>query len=634
MNHEKAQKIILLAVKKGLLHRSDLELFANGANESEILHKLIDAGLLGLIMVQALENEIEPAITRSDVVIPFQQITKNDNTAANGGAKAFAPVSVDSGSIYKALDNSLDLSQQSLARQFNQYALTEILGQGGMGKVFKAQDTVLKREVALKFIIDDDADARKRLVLESRALAKVDHKNICRVYEVGEADGKIFIALQYIDGKPLNKVAYQLTLEEKVRIVAEIAEGLQAVHEEGLIHRDIKPQNIMVERTAEGEWKPYLMDFGLVREIYQPGITETGNALGTPPYMSPEQIRGKKERMDGRADVYSLGATLYELLTGQLPFDGATAMDVLLKVLNEDALPIRKIDANMPIDLEIVVAKCLAKNPQQRYGSAQELADELQRFLRKEPIKARKASVVERAVHQYKKNKVVANLMLSVVMLGLIVLVLSAKLINWNFARFLPLPSSARPQMVAIPGGKFIMGSDAAEDEYAKPEHEVTVSPFTVSKTLITNYQYAEFIMQTGHEMPKHWSGVIPSSELANRPVVNISWLDANDYCQWLSAKTGEKMRLLSEAEWEFLARQRNQYSVSELMEAWMEWTGTAFSLYPQSKSKPPQMNITARIFRGITPQSKNEPVTFRFWQREDFSNKDLGFRVASDASN
>ena len=197
-----------------------------------------------------------------------------------------------------------------------------------MGRVYLAYDPVLRRNVALKFVRGDDPELVHRFVSEAQAQARVEHERVCKVYEVGEVQGQPFIAMQYVEGRSLLDLIRELSLEQKVMVMQQVTEGVHAAHRAGLIHRDIKPTNILVERGEDGRWKPYVMDFGLARD-WQREATVTGTVLGTPHYMAPEQARGEVSQLDRRADVYSLGATLYVMLTGKTPIPGTNALEVL-----------------------------------------------------------------------------------------------------------------------------------------------------------------------------------------------------------------------------------------------------------------------------------------------------------------
>lgn len=291
-------------------------------------------------------------------------------------------------------------------KDWDRYEFLSLLGQGGMGAVYKARDRRLKRVVALKFIRGDDDRLTKRFLQEARAQARVDHRGICKVLEVGEVQGKSYIAMQFIDGQSLQQAKPQLSTQEKVRIIRDTALALDAAHELGIIHRDIKPANIMIEKSPAGELQPVIMDFGLARDANDEntGMTESGAIMGTAAFMSPEQARGDVKRLDRRTDVYSLGATLYDLLAGKPPFAASSMADTLLKVIIEEAPPLRDIRQDTPEALDIIVSKCLNKEPEQRYHTAKAFAEDLSRFLSAERIVGKRLGLVQRLRWRAKNN--------------------------------------------------------------------------------------------------------------------------------------------------------------------------------------------------------------------------------------
>lgn len=297
-----------------------------------------------------------------------------------------------------------DASQAFPVGGWDRYQFVGFLGEGGMGRVYKAFDPRLKRHVALKFIRGDDPELNRRFLAEAQAQARVDHPNVCKVHEVGEVEGRLYIALAFLDGEPLLAAARTMTLEEKVRVVRQVAEGLHAAHRIGLVHRDVKPGNVLVEKGEEGA-HPYVMDFGLAREAAAEGMTVSGSVVGTPWYMSPEQALGRVHLLDRRSDVFSVGATLHELFTGRPPFEGQSAVDVLRRIVDEEAPPISRLVPGFPADLDTIVLKCLEKEPAHRYDSARALAEDLQRFLDGEPILARPLSLAGRLVKRARKNR-------------------------------------------------------------------------------------------------------------------------------------------------------------------------------------------------------------------------------------
>ncbi|HEX3481297.1 MAG TPA: serine/threonine-protein kinase [Kofleriaceae bacterium] len=271
---------------------------------------------------------------------------------------------------------------------WDRYEPIRLLGQGGMGRVFLVRDLRLERNVAIKFVRGDDPELARRIVAEARAQARVNDDRVCKVYEVGEVRGRVYIAMQHIDGQPLSELVDELTFEQKAIVMRGAALGVAEAHRAGLIHRDLKPSNIMVERGADGELRPFVMDFGLARD-WTNAMTMTGTVLGTPDYMPPEQARGEVKQLDRRADVYSLGATLYALLVGRAPIEGANQLVVLARVLVDEPTRPREIDPQVPADLEAIALKCLEKERTARYDSARALADDLGRYLGGEPVEAR-----------------------------------------------------------------------------------------------------------------------------------------------------------------------------------------------------------------------------------------------------
>jgi serine/threonine protein kinase len=282
--------------------------------------------------------------------------------------------------------------------RWDHYEVLELLGKGGMGEVYKARDLHLDRTIAIKFLLGAHPNLRMRFVQEARAQSRIDHPNVCRVYTAGEVNGHAYIALQLVHGEPLHKAAARMSLDEKIAVMRDVALAIQEAHARHIVHRDLKPANVMVERTEDGRWFPIVMDFGLAREAtIEAGLTASGALLGTPAYMSPEQARGDGRAVDRRSDVYSLGATLYELLTGRPPFSTTAWPQVLTQVIHDDPPAPRSLVPNLPTDLETIALKCLAKDPAQRYPSARALADDLGRYLDGEPILGRRLSLWQRA---------------------------------------------------------------------------------------------------------------------------------------------------------------------------------------------------------------------------------------------
>lgn len=306
---------------------------------------------------------------------------------------------------------------QSLRERYDDI---RFLGEGGMGTVFRAFDPRLGRTVALKLLKHDNPDLWPRFLQEARAQARIQHQHVCRVYDTGEADGEPFIVMQYIDGEPLGRAMNAMSLEQKVGVMREVAGAVHEAHRLGIIHRDIKPGNILVERLDDGALKPYVMDFGLAREVADKGQTATGDVLGTPAYMPPEQAMGDIRSLDRRSDVYSLGATFYELLAGQPPFVAEHAWNLLLMVAYQDAPALSKVKKNIPVELEVITMKCLEREPGRRYDSARAFGDDLQRFLDGEPILAKRAGMSYVVWKKVQKNKLATLFLALAVILSVV----------------------------------------------------------------------------------------------------------------------------------------------------------------------------------------------------------------------
>jgi WD40 repeat protein len=317
------------------------------------------------------------------------------------------------------------------------YTELSLLGIGGMGVVYRARQTGLERLVALKMIRSDFADAaeRTRFRREAEAVARLDHPNIVKIFQVGESNGQPFFAMEYVEGGNLAQHLERTSMpgNPAASLVTTLARGMEHAHQRGVIHRDLKPANVLLatacrfalaesdeanakrQAGARDGIVPKITDFGLAKKLDESGQTQTGAIMGTPSYMAPEQAEGKKD-IGLAADVYALGAILYECLVGRPPFKAATTFDTLYQVIHEEPVPPRQLNAKVPADLETIALKCLQKEPGKRYGSAGELADDVDRFLKGEPIQARPVSRLERAGKWVRRHPAVSGLLTAVVL--------------------------------------------------------------------------------------------------------------------------------------------------------------------------------------------------------------------------
>src|SRR5271163_3632088 len=260
----------------------------------------------------------------------------------------------------------------------SRYEIIRLLGQGGMGAVYQAHDKELDRQVAIKVIRSDMAsnpEILRRFKQELILARQITHKNVIRIFDLGQAGGIKFITMEYIEGENLQSLLRRkkkLDPAEAANILAQVCRALEAAHNEGVIHRDLKPQNIMVDKSG----RAYVMDFGIARSMLGAGLTQTGALIGTPDYMSPEQAKGQP--LDARSDLFSIGIIFYEMLSGKVPFDADTTMGKLWKRTNEPARPLDELDKTIPRALSDIVRKCLEIDPQKRFASTGELLQQIE----------------------------------------------------------------------------------------------------------------------------------------------------------------------------------------------------------------------------------------------------------------
>lgn len=305
------------------------------------------------------------------------------------------------GLLDSSLNTRAELSQPSLPCRFGDYLLERVLGRGGMGVVYFGRQVHLDRPVAIKMIrsgaLASDEEVH-RFYAEARSAAKLNHPNIVTVYQCGEHEGHHYFSMDYIEGKDLYHIIQSGPLEDQLaaRYVRDVARAIEYAHERGILHRDLKPANVLIDEQDRVQ----ITDFGLAKLIgHESGLTAEGAALGTPSYMSPEQAAGKVEEHGRATDVYSLGAVLFTIVTGQPPFRGTTILQTIMQVIHRPAPLARSLNPKVGRDLETIVDRCLQKNPVHRYPSAKSVADDLERFLNGKPIEARPLPTYLKAWH-------------------------------------------------------------------------------------------------------------------------------------------------------------------------------------------------------------------------------------------
>jgi len=308
-----------------------------------------------------------------------------------------APPASEQAALAGDASNS-DFTLAELPRDFGPYELIREIGRGGMGVVYEARQKGLDRSVAVKMILAShlaSPELVRRFQAEAKAAARLRHPNIVHIHDVGQLHGQDFFAMEYIEGQSLAQRIAQgpIDVHTIVRLTATVARAVEHLHQQGIVHRDLKPSNILLDSDGQ----PYVSDFGLAK-VFVGGsdMTATGVIAGTPSYMAPEQATGRRAGIGPPTDVYSLGAILYELLTGVPPFRGESPLDTLMEVLGGDPAMPRSLNGHVPRGLELICLKCLAKEPGERYASAAALADDLDRFARGEALQVRPPTLWQR----------------------------------------------------------------------------------------------------------------------------------------------------------------------------------------------------------------------------------------------
>ncbi len=301
----------------------------------------------------------------------------------------------------------------------DKYRIIVEIGRGGMGVVYKAEDLKLKRFVAIKILpseLESDEEVRDRFIQEAQAAAALSHPNICTIHEIEEAEGKTYIAMEYIDGHSLREktVKSPFSTEEALDVAIQVAQGLVEAHKKGITHRDIKSANIMVDEKGQAK----IMDFGLAKVAGGALITKEARPMGTVAYMSPEQARG--EEVDQRTDIWALGVVLYEMMSCQFPFRGDNEATVLYNIEHKDPFPIRKFKGDVPVEIEKVINRCLKKKPESRYQSAEEVLSDLQQY--QDFLKAPELGITDfkSFIRVVKKPKIAVPSILTILIIGLI----------------------------------------------------------------------------------------------------------------------------------------------------------------------------------------------------------------------
>ncbi len=409
-----AERVLDLAVERGLLDGDAAE-----STLAEMRHQIVEGHLQeptlrGFVTSEEIDDDTLVRLAREAAAQELAADIVIDDTTLDRNKEPARRTTLD------------DPFERFPVTDWDRYEIQEFIGRGGMGDVYRAHDPRLGRNVALKFLRRAEPDLVERFTREARAQARIDHDNVCPVYEVGEIEGHSYIAMQYVAGGSLKQITDLLSLRQKVSIMADVADALHAAHLAGLIHRDIKPGNILVEHHTDEGWRPFVVDFGIARDLDSHDLTVTGMVLGTPAFCAPEQVRGETGKLDWRTDVYGLGATLYWFLIGRSPYEGGYP-EIITGVTEHEPTPPRRLNADVPKDLDTIILKCLEKEPDRRYATAREVAEDLRRFLTGEAILARRAGLLYKLGKKVRKHKVVTAVIVAAVVLMSVLAALSVR---------------------------------------------------------------------------------------------------------------------------------------------------------------------------------------------------------------
>ncbi|QDU40836.1 Serine/threonine-protein kinase PknB [Maioricimonas rarisocia] len=432
---------------------ADLLVCVDGPERKELLRELIQLELWWRRHEVPAPSEEEYCRRFADnrllVTEAFEQFRKRfsagDNNSRSTGSEAtlvdaqsFAPVERPT----LPPDSNCDAPERDdRLRYFGDYELLEEIARGGMGVVFKARQIKLNRVVALKMILSGNLAAEEEILrfkTEAEAAANLDHPGIVPIYEIGEHNGQHYFSMGYVEGQSLAKRVKNgpLPPREAAEIVSKVARAVAHAHDKGVIHRDLKPANVMLDANVG----PRVTDFGLAKQVESASdLTRTGAVMGTPSYMPPEQAGGKTDDVGPRSDVYSLGAILYCLLTGRPPFQSANPMDTLLQVLRDAPIPPRELTPRIAVELDVICLKCLEKDQDCRYGSATELARDLEAFLNDQSISAKPSGLLRSTWRWYTGRQDSA-----VLVAGGYLLITGLILTIWNLLGFVFAPIHER----------------------------------------------------------------------------------------------------------------------------------------------------------------------------------------------
>jgi formylglycine-generating enzyme required for sulfatase activity/tRNA A-37 threonylcarbamoyl transferase component Bud32 len=488
------------------------------------------------------------------------------------------------------LTNIEELAKRLQAALGDAYVVERELGAGGFAVVFLVSDVTLKRKLAVKVVSPElisTASVLARFKREAETVAQLSHPNIVPLYFIGHKDDLFYIAMGYIDGGALDArissvEGQQMPLETVRRAMSEVASALAHAHKRGVIHRDIKPQNVLIDSESG---RCLVTDFGIARTAEGTQLTATGMMVGTPAYLAPEQVTG--EPSDHRADIYALGVMAYEMVTGKQPFDAPTPTAVLMKRLGPPPDPVGKMRSDVPRDLQDAISGCLAPDQAERFQTADDVVVALGRGTTSTGGQMTAEFVVRTRRRKYRQWTLLG--VGSVAAVAIAVLAVKGAR-NTGAARpTTPVDSG----MVLIPAGDYLIGSDSGGPK-ERPAHKVTLPAFGMETHEVTVGEFKAYADSSRAPVP--WTGPMPDATL---PVTQIQWAEATNYCRWKHPDGGD---LPTEEQWEAAARgaEGRRYP----------W-GSTFDL-AAANTAPTRRNALApvRSFpRGATPEGIHDLI-------------------------